>query len=527
MATDEPRAPYESGLIDPPESPPRTRAVIYARMSTEHQQYSTENQCDVIMEYAAKQNMEVVATYQDDGKSGLRLDGRNSLKRLIEDVSAPDHNFTAILVYDVSRWGRFQDADESAYYEYICRRAGVDVHYCAEQFSNDGSPVSTIVKGVKRAMAGEYSRELSAKVFKGQCRLIQLGYRQGGTAGYGLRRVLVDINGMVKGVLSMGEHKSIQTDRVILSPGPPEETDNVRWMYLQFVVSGKPERAIAEELNARGILTDWGRPWTRSTVHEVLTNEKYIGNNVYNRRSFKLKKKRVHNTPDMLIRMDGAFEPVIDTDLFIRAHEIIAERSRRFSDDELLNWLKDVYQRRGRLSALIIDEYEGPSSSAFQGRFGSLIRAYRMVGYIPDHDYTYLEINKQLRALHPMIVDQLMSGIHAVGADVSHDNETDLLTVNDEFTASIVIARCLQSPGGSYRWVIRLDTALDPDITVAVRMDGANARPLDYYVLPATDISGEKLRLAEVNGLFFDSYRFDDLDYLMDMSRRVHIREVA
>lgn len=68
----------------------------------------------------------------------------------------------------MSRWGRFQDADESAYYEYICKRAGIRIEYCAEQFENDGSPVSTIVKGVKRAMAGEYSRELSAKVFAGQ-----------------------------------------------------------------------------------------------------------------------------------------------------------------------------------------------------------------------------------------------------------------------------------------------------------------------------------------------------------------------
>jgi len=175
--------PYESGQD---EVPTRTRAVIYARMSTEHQQYSTENQCDVIREYAAKNNMDVVHVYTDDGKSGLQLSGRNSLKQLIEDVNSPDRGFSAILVYDVSRWGRFQDSDESAYYEYICRRAGADIHYCAEQFSNDGSPVSTFVKGVKRAMAGEYSRELSAKVFKGQCRLIQLGYRQGGTAGYGL-----------------------------------------------------------------------------------------------------------------------------------------------------------------------------------------------------------------------------------------------------------------------------------------------------------------------------------------------------
>lgn len=516
--------PYQCGHDD---APTRTRAVIYARMSTEHQQYSTENQCDVIREYAAKNNMDVVHVYTDDGKSGLQLSGRNSLKQLIEDVSSPDRDFTAILVYDVSRWGRFQDSDESAYYEYICRRAGADVHYCAEQFSNDGSPVSTIVKGVKRAMAGEYSRELSAKVFKGQCRLIQLGYRQGGTAGYGLRRVLVDQNGNVKGILAMGEHKSIQTDRVILQPGPPDETDTVRWMYLRFVVDERTEREIADELNARGVQTDWGRPWNRSTVHEVLTNEKYIGNNVYNRISFKLKKTRVRNTPDMFIRSNGVFEPIVDTDLFVRAQHIVAERSRKLSDSELIEWLKGIYQRHGRLSALIIDEYEGPSSSIFKSRFGSLVRAYRMVGYIPDRDYTFLEINKQLRKLHPMIVDQIMGGIRSVDAAVTYDEETDLLTVNEEFTVSVVIARCLQQVSGAYRWIIRLDTALNPDVTVAVRMDGTNSRPIDYYILPSTDISGEKLRLAETNGLFFDSYRFDDLDCLIDMSRRVHIREVA
>ncbi len=154
-------------------------------MSTEHQQYSTNNQADKILEYAQRRNIEIVRTYADEGKSGLLLGGRASLQKLIADVETGVADFTLVLVYDVSRWGRFQDADESAYYEYICKRKGIAVAYVAEQFENDGSPVSTIVKGVKRAMAGEYSRELSAKVFAGQCRLIELGFRQGGPAGFG------------------------------------------------------------------------------------------------------------------------------------------------------------------------------------------------------------------------------------------------------------------------------------------------------------------------------------------------------
>ena len=47
--------------------------------------------------------------------------------------------------------------------------------------------------------------------------------------------------------------------------------------------NGKLEAEIAALLDERGVKTDLDRPWTRGTVHQVLTNEKYIGNNVYNR----------------------------------------------------------------------------------------------------------------------------------------------------------------------------------------------------------------------------------------------------
>ena len=221
-------------------------------MSTEHQQYSTENQADVIHEWAAKRGCEIVRTYADDGKSGLKIEGRDSLRAMIDDVQTGKADFDVILVYDISRWGRFQDTDESAYYEYLCKRAGIDVHYCAEQFENDGGPAATIIKSVKRVMAAEYSRELSSKVFKGQCKLIELGYRQGGPAGFGLRRMLIDHAHKEKGILARGEKKSLQTDRVILVRGPEEEVRIVQWIYQMFIREGRWEREIAEILNARG-----------------------------------------------------------------------------------------------------------------------------------------------------------------------------------------------------------------------------------------------------------------------------------
>jgi DNA invertase Pin-like site-specific DNA recombinase len=509
-------------------TPERWRAAQYVRMSTEHQQYSTENQRDKIREYAAQRGIEIVRTYADEGKSGLRIDGRVALQQLLREVEAGPVDFQIILVYDVSRWGRFQDADESAYYEYICRRAGLQVAYCAEQFENDGSPVSTIVKGVKRAMAGEYSRELSAKVFAGQCRLIECGYRQGGAAGYGLRRVLIDQSGVMKGQLARGEHKSLQTDRVILMPGPEEETRVVNEIFHAFVEQGLTEAAIAQRLNARGLTTDLGRPWTRGVVHGVLTNEKYIGHNVYNRVSFKLKKLRVKNPREMWICKENAFEAMVPAELFYTAQGLLRARARRYSNEELLQRLEALYQRRGLLSALIIDETEEmPQASVYRHRFGSLLRAYRMVGFEPARDYRYLEVNRLLRRLHPDVIARTEAAILAFGGRVERDPGTDLLRINGEFSVSLILARCTPTAGGQRRWKLRFDTSLAPDITVAVRLTAGDQTPLDYYLLPRLDRGDSALCLGEHNPVQWESYRFDTLDYLHGMAERRRLRRVA
>ncbi len=520
------RKRYDDDQSDQPER--RVRAAEYVRMSTDHQKYSTENQSDAIKQYAEAFGIEIVRTYADAGKSGLKIEGRDALQQLIEDVQAGNTDFSLILVYDVSRWGRFQDADESAYYEYICRRAGIAVEYCAEQFDNDGSPVSTIVEGVKRAMAGEYSRDLSTKVFAGQRRLIEKGYRQGGPAGFGLRRTLINEHGAIKGVLERGEHKSIQTDRVILTLGPAEEVDFVRSIYHTFVHQGRSESEIAADLNRRCISTDLGRPWTRGTVHQLLINEKYVGDNVWNRRSFKLKQKRVRNEPGTWVKAQDAFEAIVERELFEAARTIINARSFRLSDSEMLRSLKELYQQKGLLSGIVIDECDGlPSSSAYSSRFGSLLQAYHLVGFTPDRDYRYVEINRELRKLHPGVLREVIDGLRATGSDAWQDLQTDRVNVNGEFNLSVVVARCFETPTGLLRWKLRFETSLAPDITIVVRMDRANRVPLDYYLFPRIDMLSEKLRLMEDNALGLDAYRFDDLDLLYDLATPIPLSEAA
>lgn len=76
-------APFNA--YHPPSPGHRLRAAEYVRMSTDHQKYSTESQPDAIRHYAATRGIDIVRTYADEGKSGLKIEGR-ALRQLIDDV---------------------------------------------------------------------------------------------------------------------------------------------------------------------------------------------------------------------------------------------------------------------------------------------------------------------------------------------------------------------------------------------------------------------------------------------------------
>ncbi|CAN5331983.1 recombinase family protein [soil metagenome] len=495
-------------------SPPPIRVAQYVRMSTDHQRYSTENQADAIAAYATLHDMEVVRRYVDSGKSGLKIAGRDGLSRLLSDVKAGTADYEAILVYDVSRWGRFQNADESASYEYLCTERGINVIYVAENFENDGTPIAAIIKAVKRGMAAEYSRELSVKVFAGHCRLIGLGFHQGGTAGFGLRRQVLTESGSVKGTLQAGERKGLQSDRVVLVRGPLDEIETVQRIFDMFVHERMSERVIALRLNHE-LRTSI---WNYAQVRHVLGNERYIGNNVYNRTSFKLKKKHVTNKPEHWLRSRSGADFIVSAEMFECAQAIFLERAEMLSDEQMLDMLRTLREREGLLSGVLIDQQaDMPSSHAYQTRFGGLTRAYALIGYEPRTDRRYLAENAALRARYPAMLQTVIQGFANVGAEVSADPTTDLLTINKQLTAVVSIARCSHARGMDH-WHLRFEESLRPDIAVCVRMARNNTEALDYYVFSRFDLAVLKRGLTERNHFAIDAYRFDNLAGLYELA---------
>jgi DNA invertase Pin-like site-specific DNA recombinase len=481
-------------------------------MSTDHQRYSIDNQRAALQAYAKANGLTLIADYADAGRSGLTFAGRPSLGRLIEDVQASPPPFEVVLVYDVSRWGRFQDADESAYYEYICRRSGVAIIYCAEHFGEGASPTHAILKSIKRVMAAEYSRELSTKVFVGQCRLVELGYWQGAPAGFGLRRLLVSHAGVPKGVLSRGHRKGLPTDRVILVPGPADEVAVVRNIYTLFL-SGMGPTQIATDLNRRASLSPGGTPWTENRVDEILRNEKYAGHNVFNRRSARLSAKAVLNDRTLWIRADHAFEAIIDQAVFDQVQAAYAARRARYGDAAMLDQLRALLKTVGKLSDdIVAASPDTPCPAAYRAHFGSLRRAYLMIGYRGQRQEQHYALNRQIADLAKVMIGELIAGLAAVGAAVAYAPKSGLITVNDQMTVRLTVVRCSQLESGARLWRVWLNHKFPADLALIVRMDASNTAALDVFILPRNPVFAAGVRLTDDGPLSVRPYRFDNFE---------------
>ncbi|PDT83340.1 recombinase [Bradyrhizobium sp. Y36] len=475
------------------------RAAQYVRMSTDRQQYSIQNQAAVIAAYAHAHNLTLVRTYKDEGESGLLLKNRTGLLQLLEDVEGNQADFGHLLVYDVSRWGRFQDVDESAHYEFLCRRAGIKVSYCAEQFENDGSMLASIVKNIKRVMAAEYSRELSAKVYAGQCRYARLGFKPCGRAGYGLVRELVDEKMQTRRVMKKGERKYILTDHIRVRPGDPMEIAVVRWIFQRFLEI-RSETVIAWQLNQKGLVSSTGAQWTRAAVGTILRNESYIGNLIFNRKSQKLRQAAVKNPPEQWIRTEGCIEPIVDREVFFKVRQIIAERRVDLSEEEMLVRLRKTLLKEGRLTPAIIDRTPGlPCSATCQIHFGNFRNLYRLLGYVPKRNYEFLDSRPVWSKLRSKLVEQAATAIKAAGGRISSGGWSNCLRVNGAAGLSVRAARWCpgQKPTHAPYWSIEREACLPDGWIAAIRLAEHNKAILDYVLLPTDGKVKRTIRFSE------------------------------
>lgn len=460
-------------------------AAQYLRMSTEHQRYSFENQIAAIKSYADTHDFEVTETYSDFAKSGLMLKNRAALRQLIQDVVGGSVKFKVILVYDISRWGRFTDSDESAYYEVLCKSSGIPIHYCAEPFPNDLSPINLILKTLKRTMASEYSRELGMRTLAGKMNLVKMGFSVGGPAGYGLRRLLVSADGQPRQILQAGDRKSLASDRVILIPGPRDEVEHVREMYRMLIEDGRRIFGIAKDFNRWGI-KNGDAPWTHRAINTILTHPKYSGFLVFGKSSQRLGGRRLIKPSSEWFLVQDAFEPIIDKRTFIHAQQVLTERTRNKSSDTFLDILRSTLATEGKLSIAKLKKAGAPSARAYRTHFGTLHKAYELVGYPCRYRAKFIETRSKLQLLREELmnrIENLSSGEISI-VKLQKGHWRSLLKVGENRFVSVLTARFLETHNQMPKWCVEPVRQESEMPVLLARLNATNDGFQDYLLFP-------------------------------------------
>jgi DNA invertase Pin-like site-specific DNA recombinase len=470
--------------------PPNTPLPVaqYLRMSTEHQKYSLDNQAAAIQRYAEQNGFTVIKTYADSGKSGLVLKHREALAQLLHDVVGTKPPYRAILVYDVSRWGRFVDTDESAYYEFHCKKAGVPVFYCAETFANDGTMPSLVMKALKRVMATEYSRELSDKTFQGMRGMIRRGLWAGSIPGYGLRRMLVSAEGKPKQIMKFGDRKNLRSDRTILVPGPSNEIKWIHEIYRMFIKEKRSTLYIARVLNRQNVRNGMSL-WNYQSILKILTHEKYTGSLVWGRWTQKLRTRSIPVPRQDWTVLPGALKPIVDRKTFDSAQKILRDRTQNLPDDILLERVRSLLKRKKKLTSRLLNESRtAPSPGCCKERFGSLSHLYELLNYkhtdtIQRREKTRLQIGKFQIALFGR-VKKMFPDLRVVRDRASTKPKTFRFSTG--LTVAVVVCLSQRTSLGSLRWRFAATSARLRGLpTLLCFCNAANTQLRTFYAMPS------------------------------------------
>lgn len=315
------------------------RAVAGYRHSAEDaQENSVPLQREFVRSFARKHDIEIIHEEADEGKSGLTAD-RPGFRRLFDDwiLNPKAPSFDYVLIYDVSRWGRFEDADEAGYYEFQCRQMGKQVIYARRGFpeSEEQKGMFQVQTAFERWMSFQYVKKLSEDVIRGCLEISSQGYSVGGQAPYGLARMLLSAGDRKQiRIMEHGERKSVANERITFVPKGDQSTEVVKRIFNRFLDGNCDLNEIAKELNAEGILASNGGEWHRGKIYHILRNPAYKGTLVYNKTWGRLKRQKRNNPVSDWIICPDAFSALIDPQYYDRVQE-------------QLHWLLPSHYRKG------------------------------------------------------------------------------------------------------------------------------------------------------------------------------------
>lgn len=262
-------------------------------------------------------------------------------------------------------------------------------------------------------------------------------------------------------------------------------------------------------------------------IRNILSNEAYIGNSVYNRKSFRLRQVMKKNPPELWIRATGLYEPIVDQSIFQKAQLLLKEQYVRLSGEQLLKKLREALAANGKLSVSVMEAIDGmPSPALFAYRFGSLREAFRQVGYVNSgRDFDYLDARQESDAELLRQASLIATRIRALGAAAIFDADSKVMTVDGKLGISLRMARYYIAPRHAPAWLIHRRIIEPAGLILAMRLDArTNREVMDYFLLPLAEMAKERISLTATSRSRFAAYCCPTVD---DVLRAVMTRVAA
>lgn len=448
---------------------PRMRAALYLRRSTNEvlQPDSLDAQEDILRVYAATNAMEVVATYADNS-SGRSVRGRTSFLRLVNDVRK-DRAFEVVLVRDVSRWGRFANIDEAAYWEFVFLLHGVRILYVQEAFGGDeNSPYGDIMKSLRRMAAAEFSAEKSRLVQFGKYRAAKAGFYIGGDAPYGMTRVLVTKHGEPIQHLRPGERKALADHRIKLDVGDSEPAEVVRKIYHLCADENLDSVAISRALNKEGIPSPQGGTWQGAVIRKILTNPAYIGTSAAHFRA------SANFKAPQAVETRNAWPALVSAAVWERAQTQFTRRRSRRSPAGLATQLREVFEAHGIIAA-------GPALGEVGRPTADTYRKYFERG---DNEAIALAFADELSLLRRTIFAELATSFRIEENGVT-------ATLNGVLSVGVLAAFPRSHHLGRVHWRFDFSGEETEDVTIGIALS-PEAQPAFYFRFPTVLRRGKR-----------------------------------
>ena len=278
---------------------PPTPAALYARVSSDRQDVdlSVAAQLRALRDYAKANDYIVAREYVDEAESG-RVADRPQFRTMIDEGGHQNAPFQVILVWKFSRFTRKRE--HAVAFKSMLRRKGIRVVSITEHA--DDSPTGKLMEAIIESVDEFYSENLAQEVTRGMREAASRGFFLGPKAPFGYRRIKVSDGAK--------ERPTLQPD--------PATAPIVREAF-ESSLRGSGLKEICRSLNGRGV-TNKGRPWHKTGLHYLLTNEVYTGTAVWGRTS---KRERAADP----VRVEGAWEPLISRELFDRVQQVLRDRA--------------------------------------------------------------------------------------------------------------------------------------------------------------------------------------------------------